>query len=403
MIRLSFADLVRTALIGPRSRPSRTVLSALGIGVGIAALTAIAGISSSNQQQLLADLDALGANLVVVRPGVGPDQEPVPLPETAPAMMRHVDGVEQVGVLRAVPDDVHAYRNDLIPVDQTNGLRVYAADPDFLAAVEGQLASGSWFDDGSRSLPVAVLGAAAAGRLGVDELGTRVWVGSRWYAVIGILASAGLSDDLDASVFLGDRWVSRTDSSEDSAPPDRAIEDSTIAALYVRAAPARVDDVRASAAHAANPWSDYVLVDKKSALEDARSATDTALSTLALGLSGVALLVGGIGIANTMIVAVLERRGEIGLRRALGARPGQIAGQFIGEALVIAALGGAVGAITGSLVAIAYAVLRDSVIVVSADAVVAGVSVALVVGATAGLYPAVSASRVSPTVALRSI
>jgi putative ABC transport system permease protein len=379
------------------------VLSALGIGVGIAALTAISGIASSNQQQLLADLDDLGANLVVVRPGVGPDQEPVPLPETAPAMMRHVDGVEQVGVLRAVPDDVHAYRNDLIPVDQTNGLRVYAADPDFLAAVEGQLASGSWFDEGSRSLPVAVLGAAAAGRLGVNELGTRVWVGSRWYAVIGILTSAGLSDDLDASVFLSDQWVSRTGSRQGSAPPDTVIEDSAIAALYVRAAPARVADVRASAARAANPWSDYVVVDKRSAIEDARSATDTALSTLALGLSGVALLVGGIGIANTMIVAVLERRGEIGLRRALGARPGQIAGQFIGEALVIAALGGAAGAVAGGLVAVAYAVLRDSVIVVSADAAVVGVSLALVVGATAGLYPAISAFRVSPTVALRSI
>jgi putative ABC transport system permease protein len=394
VIRLSFADQLRTALVGPRSRKMRTALSALGIAVGIAALTAITGISASNQAQLLAQLDSLGANLLVVQPGNGPNQDPVPLPKTAPAMVERVDGVEQVGVLESVPEGTHAYRNDLVPPGQTNGLSVYAADPDFLDAVEGEVASGEWFDQASRSLPVTVLGASAAARLGITEPGVRVWIGDRWYAVIGILESAGLAEDIDASAFLGDEWA-RTQVSD--------VDDDTIAKLYVRVGSDQLNAVRDIVANAANPSSDYVQVSPLSKLEDARTATDSSLSGLALGLTAIALLVGGIGIANTMVVAVLERRGEIGLRRALGARSGQIAAQFVAEAVLLAGIGGIAGALCGAVAVFIAAILQGSIVVLPVEVLLGGPLIAIAVGVVAGLYPAVSAARLAPTTALRTV
>ena len=393
-VRLSAADQVRTALIGPRSRPLRTALSALGIAVGIAALTAITGIAASNQAQLLAELDTLGANMLVVQPGYGPDNKLVPLPESAPGMIERVDFVESAGVLGKVPEDTHAYRNDLIPEGQTNGLTVFTADPTFLPAVEGSLAKGEWFDEGSRKLPVAVLGSAAAARMGITDVGVRVWVGGQWYSVIGILDSAGLADQLDSAVFLGDDWARDHVIAADATD--------VIDSIYVRVAPGRVAAVRDVVALAANPFSAYVQVSKLSDLAGARESTDDSLSGLAVGLAAIALLVGGIGIANTMVVAVLERRGEIGLRRALGARAGQIASQFVGEAIVLAGLGGLAGMLCGSAAVFGYAAWRAQVAVVPVEVLVGGPFIALAVGIVAGLYPAMSASRLSPTIALRS-
>lgn len=394
-VRLSLRDQLGTALIGPRSRPLRTALSALGIAVGIAALTAITGIAASNQAQLLAELDTLGANMLVVNPGYGPDNEPVPLPETAPGMIERVDDVEEVGVLEKLPEGTNVYRNDLVPEGQTNGLRAFAANPEFLSAIEGSLREGSWFDEGSRDLPVTVLGASAAARLGIAEIGVRVWIGGEWYTVIGILDSAGLAEQIDSAAFLGDGWAH-----------DHVIEpgeDDTIDSIFVRVAPGQVGAVRDVIANAANPVSPYVQVSKLSDLAGARETTNDSLSGLAVGLAAIALLVGGIGIANTMVVAVLERRGEIGLRRALGARSGQIASQFVGEAIVLGGLGGLVGAACGGLGVLVYAAVRSQVAVVPVEVLVGGPLVALAVGVVAGLYPALSASRLSPTIALRTV
>lgn len=394
MIRLTVADSIRTALIGPRSRPLRTALSALGVAVGIAALTAITGIAASNQAQLLAELDDLGANMLVVQPGVTSDGTEVPLPVEAASMVARIDDVEQVGVLESVPEGTGVYRNDLIPESQGNGIGVNAANPEFLAAIEGSLASGEWFDEASRGLPVTVLGSAAAARLGITEPGVRVWIGEQWYTVIGILESAGLAGEIDATAFLGDEWARERVSEQD---------DDTVAALYVRVAPGQVAAVREVVANAANPTSPYVFVSDLSDLAEARATTDDSLSSLAIGLAAIALLVGGIGIANTMVVAVLERRGEIGLRRALGARPGQVAGQFVGEAIVLAGIGGLVGMLCGVLGVLIYAGVQAQVATIPVTVLVGGPLIALAVGVVAGLYPALSAARLSPTTALRTV
>lgn len=393
-VRLSVVDQVRTALVGPRSRPLRTVLSALGVAVGIAALTAITGIAATNRAQLLAELDGLGANLIVVSPGYGPDNEIVPLPDTAPGMLERLDDVEQVGVIEKLPDDVQVYRTDVIPPGQTNGLSAYAADPGLLSAIEGSLAAGEWFDDATRGLPVAVLGSQAALRLGITDVGVRVWIGGAWYAVVGILDSAGLASQIDSAAFLGDEWAR-----EHVIPSD---ERDRIDSIYVRAEPDASSAVRDVAARTANPFSPYVQVSKLSDLAGARDATEESLSGLAVGLAGIALFVGGIGIANTMVVAVLERRGEIGLRRALGARRGQIAGQFVGEAIAIAGVGGIGGAAAGALVVVGAALAQGHTPVIPLEVTLGGPVVALIVGVIAGLYPALSASRLSPTIALRA-
>ncbi len=403
-IRLTPADQVRTALIGPRTRPLRTVLSALGIAVGIAALTAITGIAASNQAQLLAQFDALGANMLVVAPGTGPDNKPVPLPTTAPGMVDRVDYVEQVGVLHNLPDGINVYRNDLVPAGQTNGIAAYSADPNFLPAISGGLAQGKWFDQASRTLPVTVLGASAAARLGISEPGVRIWIDGQWYAVIGILKTAGLAQQVDASVFIGDGWAHKKYANAGAVAADgSSTSGDTISAIYVRVAPGEAAIVRDTVARAANPLSSYVQVSKLSDLEGARQTTSDSLAGLAIGLAAIALLVGAIGIANTMVVAVLERRGEIGLRRSLGARSGQIASQFVGEAIVLAGLGGLAGMACGAACVVVYANLRGAPVVIPSEILIGAPLIAVAIGIVAGLYPALSASRLSPTIALRSV
>ena len=388
------ADVVRTAWLGVASRAQRAVLASLGIALGVAALVALTGASASQRADLLARLDAMGADLAVVVPGTGPDREPVPLPDTAPAAIARQDGVARVGVLETAPEGLAVYRTDLVPATETAGLAVAVARPDVLEAIEGSLAAGRWFDEASRGLPVTVLGATAAERLGIQRPGDRVWIGGQWYGVLGILDSAGLAGDLDTAAILGDRWVRASFEGE-------TIGDA--AAIYVRAEPGRIDEVRDVLAAAASPGSPFVGVTALSDLAEARATTDDSLALLGIAVAGIALLVGGLGIANTMVVAVMERRGEIGLRRSLGARPGQIAVQFVGEAAILSALGGSAGVAVGALAAVLIAVLAGQPVAIPFGAVVAGPAVALAVGALAGLPPAIRAARLAPTAALRSV
>ncbi|UOE43622.1 ABC transporter permease [Agromyces larvae] len=402
--RLSALELLRTAVAGPRSRPLRTALSALGIAIGIASLTAITGIAASDRAQLLAELDRQGANLLVVQPGSDPQGEPVEIPATAPSMLERVDGVAAVGVVERIDAAAAVYRTSIVPAAQTGGLGVRAADLGLLDALDGVLAEGDWFDDASASLPTTVLGSTAAARLGA-EIGQRVWIGGEWHVVIGVLEPLGLAAELDSMAFIGAEWADARWPA-DEVDPARLIDPdqtSRIESIFVRSMPGTVESVRPMLARTANPYSPHLAVSKLSELVGARAIADATLSSLAIGLAAIALLVGGIGIANTMVVAALERRGEIGLRRALGARSGQIASQFLTEAAILALIGGLAGLGIGALVVGGYAAVNRSIVVLPIEVVVGGPVAALVVGVVAGIYPALRSARLAPTEALRSV
>ncbi|MFK0214566.1 ABC transporter permease [Streptomyces sp. NPDC090298] len=388
--RLRPADLLRLGMIGPRTRRTRSALSALGISLGIAAVIAVTGISSSNQAHLLARLDQLGSNLITVSPGKDAEQHPVPLPATAEKMLSGIAPVQQVTATGATEAEV--YRNDLVPKERTGGLSVLAARPNLLDVLHATLRSGRWLDRASERLPVTVLGDQAAERLGVTAPGERVWLGGQSYVVRGILAPNDLAPELGTAALVG--WPQAV---------AHLGADGTAGTVYLRAHPERVPDVQAVAGATANPAAPgMVAVSRPSDLLTARGEAKGALTGLVLSLAGVALLVGGVGIANTMVVGVMERRGEIGLRRALGARGGQIAAQFLLEAVLMGFIGGVGGLVVGALAVYGYAVAQGWPVSVPLYTVVAGPSVSVLVAAVAGIYPALRAAGASPTDALRS-
>ncbi|MFI8438325.1 ABC transporter permease [Streptomyces sp. NPDC079020] len=388
--RLRPTDLLRLGMIGPRTRKTRSALSALGISLGIAAVIAVTGISHSNQAHLLERLDQLGSNLLTVAPGKGPDQKPVPLPPTAEKMLANIAPVQQVTATGATK--AHVYRNDLVPTERTGSITVLATRINLLSVLRIHMKSGRWLDAASEKLPVIVLGEQAAQRLSVSAPGERVWLGGQWFVVGGILASSELSPELATAALVG---------------RPQAIAhlgaDGTAATVYLRTYPERVPDVQAVAgatAAPANPGT--VAVSRPSDLYTARTEAKNALTGLVLALAAVALLVGGVGIANTMVVGVMERRGEIGLRRALGARGGQIAAQFLLEAVLMGFIGGVGGLLVGGLTVYGYAFAQGWPASIPLYTVVAGPLVSVLVAALAGIYPALRAARASPTEALRS-
>ncbi|MEV7277332.1 ABC transporter permease [Streptomyces sp. NPDC093111] len=388
--RLRPTDLLRLGMIGPRTRRTRSALSALGIALGIAAVIAVTGISLSNQEHLLARLDQLGSNLITVGPGKDASQQPVPLPATAEKMLADIAPVQRVTATGATKAEV--YRNDLVPKQQTGGLSVLAARLDLLDVLHAKLRSGRWLDRASERLPVTVLGDQAAERLGVTAPGERVWLGGQSYVVAGILAPNELAPELGTAALVG--WPQAT---------AQLGADGTAATVYLRTYPERVPDVQAVAGATANPANPSgVAVSRPSDLLAARGETKDALTGLVLSLAAVALLVGGVGIANTMVVGVMERRGEIGLRRALGARGGQIATQFLLEAVLMGFVGGVGGLAMGALTVYGYALAQGWPAAVPLTMVVAGPVVSVVVAALAGIYPALRAAGSSPTDALRS-
>nr|WP_249714725.1 ABC transporter permease [Micromonospora sp. NBRC 107566] len=372
-----------------RARPLRAVLSALGIAIGIAAMLAVVGIATSSRAELTRTLDRLGTNLLTVAPGAGITGERTRLPAQATAMIGRIGPVQAVAATAAL-EDVAVYRNDHIPSGQTGSIAVFAAEPGLPGTVGATLARGSWLTPATERYPAVVLGATAAQRLGVRVMGTRVWLGGEWFAVVGVLRPVPLAGELDSAALVG--WPAATAYLGFAGNPTT---------VYVRAAPQRVEAVRAVLGRTAKPQApDEVRVSRPSDALAARRAADAALTGMLLGLGAVALFVGGLGVANTMVISVLERRAEVGLRRALGATRGQIRAQFLAESLLLSALGGAAGTLLGALVTAGYAGGRGWPVSLPAWASAAGVGVTVVVGALAGLYPAVRASRLAPTEAL---
>jgi putative ABC transport system permease protein len=390
--RVGLLDLARIGGAGLSARRLRSSLTALGIAIGIAAMMAVLGISDSSRADLLATLDRLGTNLLTVNAGQSLFGEASSLPDVAPSMIGRIAPVENVSGVEAVQASVR--RSDLIPEQETGGISVLAADSSLVATLGGSLATGRGLDTATEQYPTVVLGAVAARRLGIDSVANDplVFLGGRWFAVIGILDELPLSPEIDRAALIG-------------LPIAKELFGATGSptTIYVRAADAAIDDVRAVLAATANPANpEEVTVSRPSEVIAARAAAASSFTALFLGLGAVALLVGGLGIANVMLMAALERRSEIGLRRALGATRGHIVGQFLTEALLLAGSGGVIGVALGSLVTVAYANSQGWLVAVPWIGIVGGVGLAVVIGAAAGLYPAIRAARTAPTDALRT-
>jgi putative ABC transport system permease protein len=397
--RLRPADLGRLASIGLRTRKLRAALSALGIAIGVAAIVAVLGLSSSSQAGLLAEIDKLGTNLLTITNGQTLAGDTAELPVAAPGMISRIGPVYSVQYTATI-SNAHAYRSPFIPAVNTNALSVQATSLDLPSIVGTTMDQGRYLNAATAREPVAVLGAAAAARLGIDRLwpGERIWVGptariGRWFYLAGILRSAVLAPEVDTAVLIG-FLAAQTYLGFDGHPSQ----------IYLRAATDQVDAVHALLAATANPeHPEQVIVSQPSDALVARARTKAALNGLFLGLGAVSLLVGAVGVANIMIISVLERRSEIGLRRALGAAKGHIRVQFLAEAMLLAALGGAAGVAAGATATAIYAHANHWTTVIPTLAWAGGIAAALLIGATAGLLPALRAARMSPTQALWAV
>ncbi|MGO9140667.1 MAG: ABC transporter permease, partial [Streptosporangiaceae bacterium] len=384
--RLRPADLARLAAVGLRTRKLRAALSALGIAIGVAAIVAVLGLSASSQAGLLAEIKALGTNLLTVQNGQNFSGGTAELPLTAPGMISRLPGVTQVQDTGAT--SAQAFRSPLIPTVDTNALTVDAATLGLPKAVGTSVAQGSYLNAATQDEPVAVLGAAAAQRMGIDRIwpGERIWVGSMWFYVTGILRPAALAPEIDSSVLVGF-----------PAAGKYLGLDGNPSTIYLRTQDSQVNTVDNLLAAQANPENpSEVNVSQPSAALTAQADAQGAFDTLFLGLGAVALLVGAVGVANIMVISVLERRSEIGLRRALGATRGNIRTQFLSEAILLALLGGAVGVVIGTVATGIYAHAKGWAIVIPAEAWGGGLVAALLIGALAGLLPALRAARLSP-------
>ncbi|MFG1869947.1 ABC transporter permease [Micromonospora arborensis] len=389
--RLGPGDVFRVGGVGLRTRPLRAFLSALGIAIGIAAMVAVVGISSSSRADLDRTLDRLGTNLLSVAPGNTLFGDQAKLPVESVAMIGRIAPVTGVAATGQLPD-TPVYRSDRIPSGETGGIAARAAQLGLLGTVGATVRSGTWLNGATERYPAVVLGDAAARRLGLGAAGpdVQVYLGGRWFTVVGILAPAPLAPELDSSALVG--WPAAAAYLGFDGHPTT---------VYTRSQEASVEAVRNVLGATANPEApNEVQVSRPSDALAAAAATDEAFTGLLLGLGAVALLVGGVGVANTMVISVLERRAEIGLRRSLGATRGQVRVQFLAESLLLSALGGAGGVLLGILVTAGYALWRQWPTVVPVWAMAGGVGATLLIGGLAGLYPAVRAARLAPTEAL---
>ena len=363
-------------------------------------MVAVLGLSSSGSAALDDRIAALGTNLLQVNAGTGFGGGDATLPETAVPALSRIGAVESVSAVGAVDESV--LLNDLVNPSQTGGLSVRTAEPNLVEALNGSVRDGRFLDDTLSQVPTAVLGSVAAERLGVRSVkGTQILVGGEWFAVVGILNSfddqsddveTTLFEDLDRTAFVGFQVAEQLF----ATPPNPET-------IYIRSDEAFIDDVIGVVPNTADPESpEEVDVTRPSDVLEAQEAAESTFDNLFLGLGAVALLVGGIGIANVMVIAVIERRNEIGLRRALGASRAHIRRQFLLEALLLSALGGIAGVALGAGVTAAWATRQGWRIVIPAEALIGGFVAAIAIGAIAGLYPAIRAARLAPTEALRA-
>jgi putative ABC transport system permease protein len=384
---------VPVATIGLRTRPARAALSVLGVAIGIAAMVAVLGVTRSSQAQVLAQLDRLGTNLLTVASSEPARDAERQLPATAATSISRTEGVLSASATAQL-SDVDIYRTDMMPRHGGGGLDVRATDTGLLATLDATLLKGTFLTEQTAKYPVAVLGYQAAHTLGIADVTgeDRIWLSGHWYVVVGILRQVELAPEIDRAALIG----------LDAATADFGY-DGHPSRVYVRTDTDRTAEVATMLSRAANPQSpSRVSVSNPSDALTARLAVADATTSLFLGLGAVALLVGGIGIANVMVISVLERRGEVGLRRALGAARSHVAAQFVLESVLLGTVGGGVGVLLGAAVTVVLAQNRGWQPIIPPLVAGAGLAAAVLVGTVAGLYPALRAARMAPTEALRS-
>jgi putative ABC transport system permease protein len=389
--RLKIKDLFFVALYGVRARRGRAALTSIGIGIGIAAIVAVTGISASGRADLLATLESLGTNLIKASPQAGFFGTQEKLPNGVVGMVERIGPVEEV--TSTTQTDLIVRRSDFISEFEGGGISTIVTSPELLQVVGGNLIEGRFIQDGLSNIPVTVLGSVTASRLGINTLDTptKILIGNEWFGVVGIIDELKIHPDLDRSVFIG-YGVAKTLFDIDKEPTT----------IYVRANPTYIEDVVEVIAPSMNPENpDQVQVSRPSDALEAQEAADAAFTNLLLGLGSVALLVGGVAIANVMVMSVLERRMEIGVRRSIGATRKEIRYQFLLESIVLSGIGGLVGVVLGTGVTLGYTNYTDIVFSIPVSQVLGAILLALLIGAISGVYPAIKASKIQPAEAVR--
>ncbi len=394
--RFRLADLTSEAIAGLLQRPGRSALTVLGTVAGIGGFVAIVALSQTAAGQIGKDFNVQDATQVTVSDTGA--RSTMDFPRNADALADRIHGVLAAGVWWPVSFNNAAV--GALPPSAGGakfGLPVTAASPGALAASGAQLSAGVLFNQfhEDSAQEVAVLGKTAAAQLGISSLVNEpaIFIGGQPFTVVGILAGDSRLPQLNLGVTVPESTALLLWGPPPSYNPAQMVIQTRLGAAQV---------VAAQAAVALRPDNPKLLTATAPVNPaELKSSVTASLNTVFLALAGIALIIGAVGIANTTLVAVLERSNEIGLRRALGARPRHIAIQFLAESTALGLFGGLVGACLGVLAAIAVTIAEHWTALLDARIVFAAPAAGAVIGLLAGLYPALRASTTEPADALR--